>query len=96
MDRNDMLVPENVPIPNPNILGRVVDNEAVLVLPDIGKVKVFNEVGAAIWQLIDGKRDIRQISAEICAQFDVDAETAKADTLQFIADLIEREIVTIE
>ncbi len=91
-----MLDPENIPIPDPKILGRVVDDEAVLVLPDLGKVKVFNEVGAAIWQLIDGKRDIRQISAHICAQFDVDADTARADTMAFIANLIERKMVTIK
>jgi hypothetical protein len=91
-----MLNPKNIPIPNPDILGRVVDNEAVLVLPELGKVKVINEVGAAIWQLIDGKRNIQQISAEICEQFEIDPTTAEADTLRFIASLNERQIVAIE
>jgi len=91
-----MLGPDNIPIPIPDILGRVVDNEAVLVLPNLGKVKVVNEVGAAIWQLIDGKRNINQICTEICEQFDVDTATAEADILQFINELLERQIITIK
>ena len=91
-----MLTPENIPSPNPNILGRVVDHEAVLVLPDLGKVKVLNEVGAAIWQMVDGQRSIQQISAEICQQFDVEQSVAEADALKFFSDLLDRQIITIK
>ena len=44
-----------IPQPNPEAIGRIVDREAVIVLPQKGKVKVLNEVGAAIWDLIDGQ-----------------------------------------
>ena len=84
-----------VPKPNPDIIGRVVDHEAVLVLPKQGKVKVLNEVGAAIWELVDGERNINQITNEICTQFEIDQAAAGADTLQFIADLYEKELVSI-
>jgi hypothetical protein len=91
-----MLELENTPIPNPDILSRVVDDEAVLVLPIKGKVKVLNEVGAVIWQLIDGQRNIQQISSEICEQFEGKQEAIEIDTLRFVAELKEREIVTIK
>ena len=84
-----------IPIQNPSILSRMADDEAVLVAPKQGKVKVLNEVGAAIWDLTDGKRNIKGIAAEICAQFDVEQSTAERDTLAFIAELLDREIVTI-
>ena len=90
-----MLTLETVPTPRPNVIGRVVDQEAVLVLPQQGQVKVLNEVGAAIWALLDGERNIRQISAEICKQFEVEPVIAETDTLKFIADLVERKIVSI-
>ena len=90
-----MLTLESIPIPNDNILSRIIDDEAVLILPEQGKVKVINEVGAAIWTLLDGKNSIQQIIEEICTQFDVDEATAEMDTLKFIGDLIEREIVRI-
>ena len=91
-----MLELENIPMPNADILSRVVDNEAVLVLPDKGKVKVLNEVGAAVWQLIDGKRNIQQISAEISEQFEGDKQAIEVDILRFITELIDREIITVK
>ena len=89
-----MITPTSTPIPNPNIIGRVIDDEVVLVLPDQGKIKVLNEVGAAIWNLIDGKRNVQQISAEICNQFDVDLSVIETDAVQFITELSERGIIT--
>jgi hypothetical protein len=83
-----------IPNQNPEVLSRMADDEAVLVMPQHGKVKVLNEVGAAIWKLIDGKRNIQMISEKICAQFDVDQSTAEKDTLAFVADLLDREIIT--
>ena len=78
---------------NPEVLGRMVDDEAVLVMPQKGQVKVLNEVGGTIWELIDGKRTIGEIAKQLCSQFAVDQDTAQADTLKFLADLIDREIV---
>ena len=91
-----MLDLENIPIPNSDILSRIVDNEAVLVLPGKGKVKVLNEVGAAVWQLINGKRNIQQISSEISKQFEGDQQTIEQDILHFIVELTEREIITVK
>jgi hypothetical protein len=85
---------KTIPIQNPNILSRRAEDEAVLVMPEQGKVKVLNEVGAAIWELIDGKRDVQKIAEKICSQFDVDPPTAEKDTLMFMAELLEREIIT--
>ena len=90
-----MLDITSVPVRNPNIIGRMTDDEAVLVMPQKGQVKVINEVGAVVWELIDGKRDIGHIVDEVCSQFDVDRAAAEADTLNFISELIKREIIFI-
>jgi hypothetical protein len=84
-----------VPQPNPGVVGRVVDNEAVLVLPNLGKVKVLNEVGARIWALADGKRSLRQIAAQLCAEYQVEQAQAEADTLAFAAELANRGVLTL-
>jgi hypothetical protein len=91
-----MLKLTTIPTRNPDVLGRMVDDEAVLVMPQKGKVKVINQVGAAIWESIDDKRNIQQIVEEICAQFDVEQATAESDTLKFIAELADREIVFLK
>ena len=89
------LAPETVLRPNPQVVSRVVAGEAVLLTPAQGKVRVLNEVGAAIWELLDGQRSIRQIAAALSEQFDVTPQTAEADALHFLADLAERGIVLI-
>ena len=81
------------PMRNPDVLGRIVDNEAVLVMPQKGQVKVLNEVGGAIWNLVNGERTIAEIAEQICIQFTVDLATAQADTLKFFAELLDREII---
>ena len=80
---------------NPNVVSRVVENEAVLIIPEQGEVKVLNEVGSRIWELVDGKRSIQDISSLICLEFDVDQETAEQDTLEFISDIIDKGIIKI-
>ncbi len=90
-----MLTLDAIPAPNPDVIGRSIDNEAVLVLPKIGKVKVLNEVGARIWELVDGSRSVREIADVLCAEFDVSAATAQQDAMEFITDLIDRNIVTL-
>jgi hypothetical protein len=90
-----MLSLNSIPIPNPDILSRLIEDEAVLVMPKQGQVKVLNEVGAAIWELVDGNRSIQQIIEGVCAQFEVDYGNVETDTLNFITDLIDREIVEI-
>jgi hypothetical protein len=83
-------------VPVAGVMGRIVENnEAVLVLPDKGEIKVLNEVGARIWSLADGSRTVRTIAASICDEFAVDLTTAEADTLAFASDLIERGILCL-
>ncbi len=89
------------PIPASDVIGSIVKgrgaqpSEAVLVLPGKGQVKVLNEVGARIWSLADGTRTARDIAAQITQEYQVDQATAEADTLEFLSDLLEREIVTL-
>lgn len=82
-----------VPAAVPGVVGRVVDDEAVLVLPEKGEVKVLNEVGARIWALTDGVRSVREISQLICEEYEVELEIAEADTLDFLRDLEDRSAI---
>ncbi len=90
-----MLTLDSYPVPNRAVQGRRLDNEAVLVLPDQGEVKVLNEVGAQIWALADGTRSVRDIVQAICAEYHVPRAEAEADALAFIAELEAKGIVTV-
>lgn len=88
-----MLNLDSKPQPNASVQGRQLENEAVLVLPDKGEVKVLNEVGARIWALTDGRQSVRQIAATISAEYHVDQSVAEADTLEFVAQLAAKGLV---
>lgn len=86
---------EDIPVIHPSVIGRIVDQEAVLVLPEQGQVKVLNPVGARIWTMIDGIRTIREIADLICQEYEVDPSQAEEDAIQFISDLHQRNVLTI-
>lgn len=83
------------PIPQPGIVSQIVQEEAVIVLPHRGEVKVLNAVGARIWALADGTRSLRQISATIAAEYAVEQPQAEADTLAFVDDLAQRGLLRL-
>jgi len=85
---------DSIPIPNPNVVGRVVADEAVLVLPEKGTVKVLNEVGARIWSLVNGIRRASEIAEVVFSEFDVDLPTAQQDTLDFLDELASRDVIS--
>ena len=86
---------DSVPLPNKEVIGRIVDNEAVLVSPGKGEIKVLNEVGTRIWSLIDGQRSVKDIAAIIHLEFKVSPAEAEDDTLAFIRQLVDKHIITV-
>ena len=86
---------DSIPVVLPSVIGRIVDQEAVLVLPEQGQVKVLNPVGASIWTMIDGIRSIREIATLISQEYDVDSSQAEQDAIQFISDLHRRKVLAI-
>lgn len=78
---------------NENIPWRLIDNEAIIVDIKEGESIYLNEVGAFIWGSIDGKKTVKEIIKHICDNFDVDIETAKKDTLNFLKTLLEKKLI---
>jgi hypothetical protein len=61
----------------------------------LDSVYVFNEVGARIWELLEGGQAEDAIVATLAREFDVDVERSRADLLSFVdvlrqAGLVER------
>ena len=85
-----------IPKPVSGVTGQVVDGEAVLVLPDKGEVKVLNEVGARIWELVDGTRTIIEIAELLTQEFEVDIQKAQNDALIFLQQLEQKGVIQLE
>ena len=74
---------------SPSVVTRKTGNEYVLVpisnnIADMNSVYTLNETGAFIWELIDGKRDIETIIAEMIKEYEIDDATAREDVMSFM------------
>jgi hypothetical protein len=79
---------------NPRVISRQVDDEAVLVHPEKGKVQVLNPVAARIWGLIDARLSGAEIAAIISSEYEVDLDQACADTRAFLIEIQGKDLIS--
>ena len=90
-----MKLAEKYPVLHPQVAARIIDGEAVIVLPESGQVNVLNEVGSRIWELVDGTRSVGEITEIIVAEYDVAAEQAERDISDFIQELVDNKMLVL-
>lgn len=56
---------------------------------DLESIYTLNPVAARIWELIDGKRKIKNIKSVVLQEYVVDEEEAEKDLLEFLSQLEE-------
>ncbi len=77
---------------NPDFVFRKIADEVILVPvratgTPMGSVYTLNEVGAAIWNLLDGQNSVQDVRDRIVEQFEVTPDDAEADVKEFLARL---------
>ncbi len=77
---------------NENFVFRRIEDETILVpikdnVGDMGSIYNLNEVGALVWELMDGQKTVRDIRDAVVAQFEVSTQEAQADICEFINQL---------
>jgi hypothetical protein len=75
-----------------DLVTREIAGETIVVpvrnnVGDLDSIYTLNELGTLIWQHIDGKNTVTQIVDAICSAYDVTAEEAKKDALEFLKSL---------
>lgn len=75
-----------------DMVSRKIVDEVILVPvrrrgEDVDSLYTLNEVGARIWESIDGTRQVREIRDLIVAEFDVTGAQAEADLLTLLDQL---------
>jgi len=89
----------NIPVKNDNILiekirdSKTGQMEAIIILPDKGEVKVINEVGLIVLELIDGKNSLRNIINRIQSLYDASMDDIERDVTNFIIALNSKGII---
>jgi hypothetical protein len=83
-----------VPLADANVICRLTDDGAVLVSPEAGDLRVLNAVGATVWQMLDGRRTIAELEAELVHRFGISAGRAHDDLDNFLSDLQRRRLLS--
>lgn len=73
-------------IQNPSYVLREEEDDAALLFdPDTGAIRVLNGTALAVWQRLDGRRNLAQIVADLRDEYDgldAEAEQQVAELLQ--------------
>ncbi len=88
---------ENIYVPSDDIVAREVEGEVIIVplVAGIGdmddELYTLNESGQAIWRLLDGRRNLRKVAAELAEEFE--GEEIAQDVVGFVSELVKRRIL---
>ena len=87
---------------NENFVYRRIEDETILVpikdnVGDMGSIYRLNEMGAFIWEQLDGQKTFETVKDKILEEYDVGDQEVEADLSKFMTELIEIEaIVQVE
>ena len=72
----------------------VTDTDEVVIYDGSGpQLLVLNDIAAGVWLMIDGKRSIDEITAEILNHVEADRVTVTRDVLTFLGQLEQRKLI---
>lgn len=85
--------------PSDDVVAREIEGEIIIVplASGIGdaddELYTLNETGKAIWQLLDGKRTLQDVSRELSAEFEFPAGEIERDVLGLVEELLKRRML---
>ena len=94
-DRREMIASDQIVAKSPDTISRIIGQEAVIILPIRGELKVVNDVGARIWELADGTRTIADLINVIFDEYEVIREQAEKDVSDFIQLMVDKNLFVI-
>ena len=86
-------------VPSDEIVAREIEGELIIVplASGIGDMEdelfTLNETGRAIWDLLDGKRSLREIAGELAGQYDAPEADIAEDVSGLAVELYKRRII---
>ena len=81
---NDSLVVKR----NPQVAWRELDGKIMLVTPADAMLHLLNDTGSFLWKQLDAPRAANDLAAALCAEFEVDEDTARGDVREFIEEIL--------
>jgi hypothetical protein len=85
--------------PSQDVVAREIEGEMIIVplTAGIGDMEdelfTLNETGRAIWNRLDGRKTLKDIVSDLCAEFDAPATEITQDVTGFTAELLKRRML---
>jgi hypothetical protein len=77
-------------------LSAMVGNELVMMSAETGDYVGLTEVGARIWELIEAPQEVDTLCSKLQEEFDVSAETCRADVECFLNELARQGAISLD
>ncbi len=86
--------------PSEEVVAREIEGVIILVplTSGVGDMEdelfTLNDTGKAIWDLLDGKRSLREITGNLAEEYSSEPDVLEEDILGFANELFERKIIS--
>ena len=81
---------------NDEIFTGTIDDEMVAMSIQSGKYYQLNKTGSRILALLDKPRSIKELCEAMQGDYKVDVDVCREDVLQFIRELVEKNLILTE
>ena len=83
---------------NPVFIKRDIMGEIILVptaqaAGEYNGLIALNEVGGFLYDLLPENDDLNELVKKVCAEFDVDEDTARKDTAEFLRQIRDQKVI---
>ena len=88
-----MIALESRPVRAERVLAQTNSESLILLSPDDGQYYTLDEVGARIWDLCDGTRELTEVVSTIHAEYDAPVSAIRAEVLELVAEFARERLV---
>ncbi len=78
---------------NRKIPWKMLEGQAILIDPDERELLRFTPVGTAIWEALDGKRNVEKVITHVGEGFEVKGQNVRRDVMSFLKQLRRQALV---
>lgn len=79
-----------------NVFAQEIDEETIILDSVTQEYFSINEIGKVIWSLIEEKKNLEEIKAEMLDMYEVPQEQIEKDLLNFIQALEQKGLIKID
>lgn len=80
---------------NPKQLYSTIDDEVVMLSIEHEEYLNLNQQASYIWQKLESPVSFNELIDQLCAAFNVERDECIKDTMEFVTELAEKEIIQI-